>query len=228
MDTIKRIPFIVLVVLFVSTVQAQTGIGTTTPDASAKLDITSTSKGFLIPRMTTVQRSAISSPANGLLVYQTDGVIGFYVNTGSSASPAWLRLNNEWTKSGSDISFTTGNISTTGNLTGGNVATSTLSGFAANFNTITTGSSYTLLSTDNGKIININVASAFTLTVPSGLPVGFNCTVVQYGAGQITFANSGTTFKNRNSFTKSAGQYSIITIINMGSETYITSGEMSN
>ncbi len=214
--------------LFVLLGHAQTGIGTTTPDASAKLDITSTSKGFLIPRMTTVQRSAISSPANGLLVYQTDGVIGFYVNTGSSASPAWLRLNNEWTKSGSDISFTTGNISTTGNLTGGNVATSTLSGFAANFNTITTGSSYTLLSTDNGKIININVASAFTLTVPSGLPVGFNCTVVQYGAGQITLANSGTTFKNRNSFTKSAGQYSIITIINMGSETYITSGEMSN
>lgn len=214
--------------LFVLLGHAQTGIGTTTPDASAKLDITSTSKGFLIPRMTTVQRSAISSPANGLLVYQTDGVIGFYVNTGSSASPAWLRLNNEWTKSGSDISFTTGNISTTGNLTGGNVASSTLSGFAANFNTITTGSSYTLLSTDNGKIININVASAFTLTVPSGLPVGFNCTVVQYGAGQITLTNSGTTFKNRNSFTKSAGQYSIITIINMGSETYITSGEMSN
>lgn len=214
--------------LFVLLGHAQTGIGTTTPDASAKLDITSTSKGFLIPRMTTVQRSAISSPANGLLVYQTDGVIGFYVNTGSSASPAWLRLNNEWTKSGSDISFTTGNISTTGNLTGGNVATSTLSGFAANFNTITTGSSYTLLSTDNGKIININVTSAFTLAVPSGLPVGFNCTVVQYGAGQITLTNSGTTFKNRNSFTKSAGQYSIITIINMGSETYITSGEMSN
>ena len=205
---------------------AQTGIGTTTPDASAKLDITSTTKGLLVPRMTSTQKAAISSPANGLLVYQTDGVIGFYVNSGTSASPSWLRINTDWTKSGNDISFTTGNISTTGTLTGGSA--STLSGFAANINSITTGTTYSLLSSDNGKIININVSGAFTLTVPSLLPVGFNCTIVQYGAGQITLATSGTTLKNRNSYTKSAGQFSIITIINMGSETYITSGEMSN
>jgi hypothetical protein len=85
-----------------------------------------------------------------------------------------------------------------------------------------------LVAADNGKIININVSTAFTLTIPSGLPVGFNCTIVQYGSGQITLSNSGTILKNRNSFNKSAGQYSIITIINMGTETYITSGEMSN
>ena len=206
--------------------KAQTGIGTTSPDASAKLDISSTSKGFLAPRMTATQRGAIASPANGLLVYQTDGVVGFYVNSGTSGAPVWTRINMDWTKSGNDISFTTGNISTTGNLTGGSA--STLSGFAANINSITTGTTYSLLPTDNGKIININVSGAFTLTVPSLLPVGFNCTIVQYGAGQITLATSGTTLKNRNSYTKSAGQFSIITIINMGSETYITSGEMSN
>lgn len=207
---------------------AQTGIGTTTPDTSAKLEIASTTKGLLIPRMTSVQRAAISNPANGLLIYQTDGIAGFYLNSGTSASPIWIRLNTDWTKSGSDISYTTGNVSTTGNLTGGNVATSTLSGFAANFNTITTGTTYSLVASDNGKIININVSAAFTLTIPSGLPVGFNCTIVQYGTGQITLATSGTTLKNRNSFNKSAGQYSIITIINMGTETYIVSGEMSN
>jgi hypothetical protein len=54
------------------------GIGTAAPNASALLDITSTSKGLLIPRMTTAQRSAITSPATGLLVYQTDGTTGFY------------------------------------------------------------------------------------------------------------------------------------------------------
>lgn len=210
------------------TLHAQTGIGTSTPDTSAKLEIASTTKGLLIPRMTSVQRAAISNPANGLLIYQTDGIAGFYLNSGTSASPVWIRLNTDWTKSGSDISYTTGNVSTTGNLTGGNVATSTLSGFAANFNTITTGTTYSLVASDNGKIININVSAAFTLTIPSGLPVGFNCTIVQYGTGQITLATSGTTLKNRNSFNKSAGQYSIITIINMGTETYITSGEMSN
>lgn len=228
MDTIKQIMTIVFVVFFVSTVQAQTGIGTNIPDASAKLEIASTAKGLLIPRMTSVQRTAIPNPANGLLVYQTDGVTGFYLNSGTAVSPSWIRVNTDWTKSGNDISYTSGNVSTTGNLTGGNVATSTLSGFTANFNTITTGTSYPLVAADNGKIININVSTAFTLTIPSGLPVGFNCTIVQYGSGQITLSNSGTTLKNRNSFNKSAGQYSIITIINMGTETYITSGEMSN
>jgi hypothetical protein len=51
MDTIKKIVEIVVVILFVSTANAQTGIGTTTPNASAKLDITSTNKGFLPPRV---------------------------------------------------------------------------------------------------------------------------------------------------------------------------------
>jgi hypothetical protein len=224
----KKAVFILLASCALAQASAQTGIGISTPDASAKLEVASTSKGLLVPRMISTQRLAISLPANGLLVYQTDGVIGFYVNTGTSASPVWLRLNTDWTKSGNDISFTTGNISTTGNLTGGNTASSTLSGFAANFNTITTGPTYSLLPADNGKIINISVASGIAVTVPSGLPIGFNCTLVQYGTGQITLATSGTILKNRSSYTKSAGQYSIMTIINMGSETYIVSGEMSN
>jgi len=51
---------------------AQVGIGTTTPAATALLDLTSTNKGFLPPRMTEVQREAISTPATGLMVYCTD------------------------------------------------------------------------------------------------------------------------------------------------------------
>jgi hypothetical protein len=224
----KKILFILYIISISVCIQAQTGIGTTAPDISAKLDISSTSKGLLVPRMTSAQRTLITSPANGLLVFQTDGVSGFYMNSATSASPVWVRLNSDWTKTGNDISYSAGNISTTGNLTGGNATTSTISGFAANFNTITSGTSYVLLAADNGKIVNINVSSAFALTIPTGLPVGFNCTIVQYGTGQISLNASGTTLKNRNTFTKSAGQYSIITIINMGLETYISSGEMSN
>ena len=51
---------------------AQVGIGTATPHASAALDITSTTQGFLAPRMTEAQRNAISTPAAGIMVYCTD------------------------------------------------------------------------------------------------------------------------------------------------------------
>ena len=60
------------VVLLTASTYAQVGIGTTTPDASSALDITSTTKGLLIPRMTNAQRQAISNPSAGLQVFVTD------------------------------------------------------------------------------------------------------------------------------------------------------------
>lgn len=202
--------------------RAQTGIGTYTPDASAKLDISSTSKGLLAPRMTAAQRAAIASPAIGLLVYQTDSTVGFYVNTGTSGSPIWTRVNMDWNRSGNDISYTSGNVSTTGSLTGGNVATSKLSGFVSN--TSSESSSRTIAITDNGMILKCT--SAITLTLPAAgtLPEGFNCMILQLNTGQITFSG---TFSNRNSFTKTAGQYAIATVLFLGG-VYIISGEMSN
>ncbi|PIB35238.1 hypothetical protein BFP72_07430 [Reichenbachiella sp. 5M10] len=59
------------------------------PDASAILDVTSSDKGLLIPRMTETQREGISTPATGLLVYQTDNLSGFWYYTGS----VWQYLN---------------------------------------------------------------------------------------------------------------------------------------
>ena len=216
---------ILLVVVFVTVhVYAQTGIGTTTPNASAKLEIAATDKGLLIPRMTSTQKGNISSPANGLLIYQTDGVVGFYVNTGTAASPVWARINIDWIKTGNDIAYTAGNVSTTGTLTGGNSSTSSISGFGANINT-QSGTTYSIDATDNGKVIQTTGASAITITIPTGLPTGFNCTVVQMGAGQITFSG---TYLNRTGFTKSASQYSVISILNLGSNNYIVTGEMSN
>jgi hypothetical protein len=214
---------ILLFCLITTGVYAQTGIGTTTPDASAKLDISSTTKGLLAPRMTAAQKIAISLPATGLLVYQTDAPTGFYVNTGTSASPVWLRISNDWTKSGNDISYTTGNVSTTGNLTGGNASTSTISGFAANVASI--AANYSITAADNGKVIQSTSASAITLTVPAGLPTGFNCTVIQMGAGQITFSG---TYLNRTGFTKTASQYAVVSILHLGSNSIILTGEMSN
>jgi hypothetical protein len=63
------IVFLILNSVFIN---AQIGIGTVTPDVTSVLDISSTSKGLLIPRMTTLQRSAIQNPALGLIIYNLD------------------------------------------------------------------------------------------------------------------------------------------------------------
>ncbi|HSC36341.1 MAG TPA: hypothetical protein VLD19_00670, partial [Chitinophagaceae bacterium] len=64
------------------------------PHASAMLDISSSSKGLLIPRMTAAQRAAIGTPATGLQVYQTDGISGFYYYNGSVWTPLMPAAGN--------------------------------------------------------------------------------------------------------------------------------------
>lgn len=66
---------------------AQVGIGTTAPHNSAALEISSTNKGILVPRMPQANRPA--SPATGLLIYQTDNTPGFYVYNGT----AWTAVS---------------------------------------------------------------------------------------------------------------------------------------
>lgn len=73
---------------------AQVGIGTIEPDASSILDIVSTSKGLLMPRLTTAQRNAITSPATGLMIYNTtlnDGQL----NNGTSSVPNWIGIKGQ-------------------------------------------------------------------------------------------------------------------------------------
>lgn len=67
------------------------GIGTTKPDNSALLDLTSNSKGLLIPRMTLAQRGSIKSPATGLIVYQIDFFTGFYFFDGATWKSLYAR-----------------------------------------------------------------------------------------------------------------------------------------
>ena len=59
-------------VLLTATTYAQVGINNENPDASAALDITSTTKGFLPPRMTAAQRNSISNPPAGLMLWCSD------------------------------------------------------------------------------------------------------------------------------------------------------------
>lgn len=69
-----------LLLLFspIGSAHAQMVIGGSTPGTTAVLDLQSTSKGLLVPRVTSAQRTAIASPDNGLLLYQTDADTGFY------------------------------------------------------------------------------------------------------------------------------------------------------
>lgn len=71
-----------------------------------------------------------------------------------------------------------------------------------------TGTTYTFLASDTGKVITFTNGSAITATVPNDLPKGWGVTCIQLGAGQVTFSPaSGTTINNRQGHDKISGQY---------------------
>ena len=161
--------FVLLIgLLFSVQVFAQTGIGTTAPNASAKLEVAATDKGFLPPRVALTASNAFSpivgtaANAAGLLVYNTvsagatpnNVVPGYYYWNGT----AWIQIS-------------------------GGLVIETKTG------------SFSLGAADNNKLFFINSASNVTVTVPA-LPIGFSCQLIQTGAGTITFAGSGTTLNS--------------------------------
>lgn len=87
----KNFLFVFLSLLITGVLQAQIGVNTdnSTPDPSAILDAKSTSKGFLPPRMNTTQRDAVTNPAEGLTIYNTD-CKDLQVYNGS----AWIPMGN--------------------------------------------------------------------------------------------------------------------------------------
>jgi hypothetical protein len=170
----KKILFIVSILFVGSFVKAQTGIGTTTPNASAKLEVASSTQGFLPPRVALTATNVFSpivgtsSAATGLLVYNTASagtapnnvVPGYYYWNGT----VWVQISN-----------------------GLIIDNSKSAGF-------------TLAAADNNKVFLITSASAITVTVPSTLPIGFSCQIIQGGAGAITIAGSGVTLNSSNGF----------------------------
>ncbi|MGZ9734167.1 ice-binding family protein [Flavobacterium sp. GNP002] len=79
----NNISFLLILFFQISGIMnAQVGIGTTNPEVSSILDIQSTNKGFLLPRLTTAQRDAISLPATGLLIYNTTTSVFNFYNSG--------------------------------------------------------------------------------------------------------------------------------------------------
>jgi hypothetical protein len=90
-----------------------------------------------------------------------------------------------------------------------------------------TGTTYSLLTTDNGKIITWSNAGGVTLTVPSGLPVGFNTTVIQIGAGAVGITGSGTTLNSFEGKRRTAGQHAAVSIISYSSNVFNIAGGLT-
>jgi len=170
--------YIFVALVFALNANAQTGIGTSSPNASAKLEVASSTQGFLPPRIaltgtndnTTIKNAAGTSitPATGLLIYNTTSAgtapnnvtPGYYYYNGS----IWVQIS---------AGLIIDNSKTTG---------------------------FTLGATDNNKVFLITSASAITVTVPNNLPVGFSCQIIQGGLGAITMAGSGVTLNSSNGF----------------------------
>ena len=217
----KKIIFIINLFLFTFFAEAQTGIGTTTP--AVKLHIKSNAATLRLEGTDHTYMELFpqgSSTRFGYFGYPNASSTSFTMMN-QNASGSLILGTNSLSRLTIDNS---GNTSLTGNLTGGNAASSKLSGFVSNVSAEASGRTIAL--TDNGLILRYTGTSAATFTLPSAgtLPEGFNCMVLQASTGQITF---GGTYNNRNSFTKSAGQYAISTILYIGG-VYIISGEMSN
>ncbi len=72
---------------------SQVGIGTTTPDVSAALDVSATNAGFLMPRLTTTERNSITNPAKGLLLFNTSSN-SLELNIGNAEIPIWTVIGS--------------------------------------------------------------------------------------------------------------------------------------
>ena len=214
----KIITSIILFLAFSTSISAQVGIGTTSPDASSALEVASTDKGFLMPRMTTVQREAIAAPANGLMVFDTetnsqwtyfggawaetkagvgkfiDGAseeIAYYegrVGIGIESFADVLKFNVESNKS-TDGAHTAAGINAYYNGTGNAFFTY---GLVTTVRNTSTGSSNWGIA-HQGIIENPNTGGSFT-TVAGSYPQVYNNGTINYASGTRSeiYNNAGT------------------------------------
>ena len=89
-----------------------------------------------------------------------------------------------------------------------------------------TSTSYTVDSSDRGKTLLFSNSSTQGITCSSGLNVGFNCTFVQMGDGQLSISgSSGVTLLNRQAHSASAGRYAAVSLICVEANQYLIAGD---
>lgn len=117
-----------------------------------------------------------------------------------------------------------------GNTSGTNTGDQDLSGYATkNITLDRKTASYTLVANDNGKLIEMNVASANTLTINASIfSTGSQILISQYGAGQTTItAGAGVTLRSSGGKLKTSAQYSLVTIIAISSTEFCIAGDLT-
>lgn len=91
-----------------------------------------------------------------------------------------------------------------------------------------TGTSYTLTQNDNASVVTGSSGSATSIIVPAGLGKGFNCLVIQIGAGQVTIAaGTGVTINNADSFAAISAQYGAATLYAYAADTFYLGGQLA-
>ena len=96
--------------------------------------------------------------------------------------------------------------------------------FSADINA-QTGTSYTLVDSDKGKLVTLDNAGAITLDVDTGLAADFFCNIMQKGAGQVTIGGTATV-NNADSATKTEKQWALASIIHLGSDVFVSDGRL--
>lgn len=149
---------------------------------------------------------------------------------GNSAGDLSLNssTNIQLSSSGQGVGMTgslgvTGNISSSGAISTGGKVTSTGYILTGSYTSIVTGS-YTLRSADNGQLLQINSGSLSYITVPSGLPQGFNCSLLQRGTAQFILNGSGTSVYNAYNNSASYGQWAVVSLLQLDSGSYLLQG----
>jgi len=155
-------------------------VGAATPEASALMDLSSTTQGLLVPRMTLAQRDAIATPSLGLLIYQTDGTAGFYHHNGT----AWSGPFGTSSSSGT-VTSVSGDGGTTGlTLSGGPI---TGSGTLTLGGTLALGNGGTGAATATGARTSLGAAASGAngdITSLTGLSTALS--LAQGGTGATT------------------------------------------
>ena len=94
-----------------------------------------------------------------------------------------------------------------------------------------TGTSYTLVLADAGKLVTLNNAAAITLAIPANasvaLPLGTRIDLLQYGAGQVTVGGAGVTIRSSGSRLKLSGQYAGATLWKKGTDEWVLIGDIT-